>query len=312
MNRRTFALTGSVALASSLTAFGPSTAAQKVPSDAVEAAFLRTIDGEKFRVMWGDGEKEIRLIGVDAPEPKIDDNITECFAFDSRDLLNELLDGQVVFLGPDVEDNDVKLRLWRYVWADVDGEKVMINEYVLSQGWATVHTNEKNIKHQKDFIAAEKIAKRKSLGMWESCKSAHESIPRHGSAEDPGEWGETLEAEGVAVTPDSAFTAYEHNYSTPKGGYKFLIFNAHLENVGSEKKGYSASRFLAKDLETNAEHKEVFVLLDQRLEAIGDLSPSSYVYGEVAIELQETATNLRLKYQVNAAGGPSLYWLLKV
>jgi hypothetical protein len=37
-----------------------------------------------------------------------------------------------------------------------------------------------------------------------------------------------LVADGMAVTPDSAFTTYEHKYSTPKGGYKFLIFNAHL------------------------------------------------------------------------------------
>lgn len=311
MNRRKFALTGSVALATSLAAFPTTKAAQRVPADAIEAAFLRTIDGEKFRVMWGDGEKEIRLIGVDAPEVKIDDNTTECFAIESRELLGELLDGQTVFLGSDAEDEDSKGRLWRYVWADVDGETVMVNEYALFQGWATVHSNEKNVKHQKDLIAAEKDAKRDLLGMWESCKSAHESIPRPGSAEDPGEWGETLVADGVAVTPDSAFTTYEHNYSTPKGGYKFLIFNANFENVGAEKKGYSSGRFLAKDLESDAEHEETFVLLDQPL-GIGDLSPTSYVYGEVALELQETATDLRVKYQINAAGGESLYWLLTV
>lgn len=311
MNRRTFALTGPVAVASSLAAFPTALAAQPVPADAVEAAFLRTVDGEKFRVMWGDGEKEIRLIGVDAPEPKIDDNTTECFAIESRDLLSELLDGQVVFLGADAEDEDSKGRLWRYVWADVDGETVLVNEYVLSQGWATVHTNEKNTKHQKDFIAAEKSAKRDSLGIWDSYKSAHESIPRHGSAEDPGEWGETLVADGMAVTPDGAFTTYEYNYSAPKGGYKFLVFNAHLENVGTDEKGYDSGRFLAKDLDTNAEHKETPLLMDEEL-GNGNLSPTSYVYGEVALELQETATDLRVKYQVNAAGGESLYWLLTV
>ncbi len=70
----------------------------------------------------------------------------------------------------------------------------------------------------------------------------------------------------MAVTPDSGFTTFEHNFSTPKGGYKFPIFNAHLENVGTEKKGYHANRFLAKDLDTDAEHKEEnWVLLDQRL-----------------------------------------------
>lgn len=286
-------------------------AAQKIPRDAVEAAFLRAVDGEKFRVMWGDGEKEIRLIGVDAPEPKIDDNTAECFANESRDLLDDLLDSQVVFLAADAEDEDSKERLWRYVWADVDGETVLINEYVLSQGWATVHTNEMNTKYQKNFIKAEKAAKRKSLGIWESCKSAHEAIPRHGSAEDPGEWGETLVADGMAVTPDSAFTTYEHNYSTPKGGYKFLIFNAYLENVGSEKKGYSAGRFLAKDLDTDADHKETPFVVGQPLGS-GELSPTSYVYGEVALELQETASDLRIKYQVNEFGGESLYWLLTV
>ncbi len=164
MNRRSFAVTGSVALASTLASFPRTMSAQKVPADAVEAAFLRVVDGEQFRVMWGDGEKEIRLIGVDAPELKIDDNTTERFAHESRDLLGELLDGQVVSLAADEEDEDSKGRLWRYVWAEVEGETVLVNDYVLSQGWAAVHTNEKNTKYQKAFIAAESAAKRESLG----------------------------------------------------------------------------------------------------------------------------------------------------
>jgi Domain of unknown function (DUF4352)/Staphylococcal nuclease homologue len=187
----------------------------------------------------------------------------------------------------------------------------MINQHVLSQGLAIAQDEEKNVKYKDELLEAESVAKGLKHGLWGVCESGHQEIPRHGSADDPGAWGETLVADGMAVTPSDPYLTYDYNFFTPKGGYVFLIFTVYIENVGTEKKGYSAGRFLAKDLDSDAEHKETFLIHDQPVDN-GDLSPTSYVFGQVGIELQETAHNLRLKYQVNTFGGESLYWLLTV
>ena len=311
MNRRRFAI-GAAAAAATHTIGNSVSAQSDIPAGAVEAKFLHAVDGEKITVLINGDESEVRFIGVDAPELSVDDNTTECFAVDATTFLSELLVEQDVYLEADVEDKDNKDRLWRYVWATIDGETVLVNELVLAGGFAIVKAEEKNVKYTPRLANAEKEAQAEKLGLWGACESGHQSVPRFGSKELPGEFGETLDASGVAVTLSEIFTTGEYNFSTPKGGYLFLIFQAYFENVGSsDKKGYDAGRFEATDMDTGADHKETFALLDQPL-GNGELSYGSYVFGQVCIEIQETATELRIKYQVNGSGGPSLYWLVNL
>jgi micrococcal nuclease len=307
MNRRT--------LLSTMTATGIAIASRSqfrsARAQSDQGNFILATDGEKLKVVINGETQEVRFIGVDAPEMSKGDNTTECFARDARDYLNTILAGQVVRLESDTEDKDGKDRLWRYVWAYVDGVEVLLNEQVLALGLAQTQEEEKNTKYQDKLLAAEKSAKSASLGLWGTCQSPHEEIPRHGSADDPAQWGETIDADGVAVTPSDPFLSYDYAYSQPKAGYVYLIFTAYVQNVGGGNKGYSSGRFLAKDMSRDVEHKETFLLFDQGLDS-GDLSQGSYAAGSVAIELQDGATNLRIKYQVNALGGPSLYWLLQL
>lgn len=310
MNRRRFVVASSAVLASPYVPIPTDVMGQtSFPSGAVEAVFVRAVDGEKIRVDIGEEEEEVRFIGVDAPEPKIDDNTTECYAVESTNFLRDLLTDQTVFLEGDQEDRDSKDRLWRYVWANVNGVPTMLNEFVLAQGMAIGQEEETNVKYKMELIAAEQAALEASMGLWGACESGHQSIPRHGSADDPGTNGETLFADGMSVNIYEPFVTYDINFSTPKGGHKFLIISTYFENVGGDTKGYSAGRFEAKDMDTDADYKETFVFLDQPLGS-GDLSPLSYVSGQVCLEIQETTTNVRVKYQVNALGGESLYWLL--
>lgn len=276
-----------------------------------EGNFILAVDGEKLKVVINGDTHEVRLIGVDAPEMSKGDNATECFAKDARDYINTALVGQAVRLESDVDDHDKKDRLWRYVWASIDGAEVLLNEQVLALGLGTFQEDKKNVKYQAKLQAAEKSAKTANLGLWGTCDSPHQEVPRYGSSDAPAQWGETIDADGVAVTPSDAFLSYDYAYSQPKAGYVYLIFTAFVENVGGGKKGYSSGRFLAKDMSRDVEHKETFLLFDQGLGS-GDLSQGSYASGSVAIELQEGATNLRIKYQVNGMGGPSLYWLLQL
>ena len=135
------------------------------------------------------------------------------------------------------------------------------------------------------------------------------STPALGSGELPGQVGDTLESDGMQITLTNPQFVREYNYSTPKGGYIFLIVDIRMENVDDENHGYSGMRFSARDMESGAEFDDTFALLDTPI-STDDLSPGEFVTGQIALEVQETATNLRVKYKVSAIGGGDVYWLV--
>lgn len=81
------------------------------------------------------------------------------------------------------------------------------------------------------------------------------------------------------------------------------------QNVDDENHDYSGFRFSARDMDTGAECDDTFAAVENAL-STDDLSPGEYVTGQVALEVQETATNVRVKYDVSAVGGDNLYWLV--
>jgi endonuclease YncB( thermonuclease family) len=281
-----------------------------IPAGAVEATFLLAKDGEKIKVRIGVDSHEVRFIGVDAGELAPSHNETECYASESTSLLTTLLTDQLVYLESDVEDKDNKDRLWRYVWAHVNGVPTMLNEYVLSQGAAITKEEEKNVRYQDRLAQAQEAAQANGLGLWGTCDGdAHLAIPRYGGKEQPGVFGETLVAERLAVTLSEAFVSWDYNYLTPKGGYKFLIFTVNMQYHGDGKKQYDSGRFEARDLDTDAKHKETPLFFEQPLDS-GELSTSSYVWGHVGLEVQETATDLLIQYQLESFGDVFMYWRL--
>ena len=285
---------------------------EAIPTGAVEATFLLAKDGEKIKVRIGVDSYEVRFIGVDAAEPAPSENETECYAKESTDLLTTLLTDQVVYLESDEDDKDDKDRLWRYVWANVNGVPTMLNEYILAQGAVITREEDENTRYQDRLHKAQESAKSAGLGLWGACGgNGHLAIPRHGGKMDPGVFGETLTAESLTVTPSEPFVTWDYNYLTPKGGYKFLIFTVNMQYVGDGKKDYSAGRFEARDLDTDAKHKETPLLFDQPLGS-GELSTSSYVWGHVGLEVQETSTNLLVQYQTDSFGDVFMYWSLTI
>lgn len=287
-----------------------------IPADAEEATFKEVVDGEKFKVTIGDKEHEVRMIGIDAPEEKNSDDFPECYFEESKARLEALLKGRTIYLEKDAEDKDKKDRLWRYVWYEgrIDNSAHMVNEQLLEEGTVIIRDEEKNTRYTRQLADAQGKAKSDNAGMWGTCGGGHVAItpiPRHGSADDPGVVGEALTASGMEVTLVSAYTDYSYGYSTPKGGYVYLICEAVVRNVDDKSHGYRDGRFSAKDMDTNADFDAVGSATDQAMGA-GDLSPSEYVDGVLAIEVQETSRNIRVKYQVNEFGGDSVYWLVSV
>lgn len=89
----------------------------------------------------------------------------------------------------------------------------------------------------------------------------------------------------------------------------YLVFRVDVHNISDESKGYNGNRFTAKDLDRDSDFKDSYTSTSDPFES-GDLGLDGYTYGIVGIEVQETATNVRVKYQVNAFGGDSVYWLV--
>ncbi|MGB3328571.1 MAG: thermonuclease family protein [Thermomicrobiales bacterium] len=311
VSRRTFVSVAAGGLAAGLLTTHRSLAQSEIPAGAVEANFLRAVDGEKLKVVINGNREEVRLIGVDAPEMVRGDDSTECFANEAKDFLDAQLTGQQVYLVADVEDKDGKDRLWRYVWAYVDGVPVLLNEYLLANGYAVGQTEEKNIAHQAELDAAAKAGQAAKLGLWGSCESAHQEIPRHGGVNEPAALGERVVAGGMAVTLQSAYTTYSYGMSSARGGYKFLVAELYLENVSDGEKDYASNRVKAKDMQTSADFKDIYDPSDSPLGS-GKLSPGSYIYGIVGVEIQETTTDVRLEYKINSYGQPYVFWRFAV
>jgi hypothetical protein len=134
-------------------------------------------------------------------------------------------------------------------------------------------------------------------------------VPALGSSVDsPVPIGATLEADGLAVTVQSAYFDYSFANAIPRGGYKVLILQVGLKNVSDRNQRYDAAAFSGIDADTNANYNAVTLENVGVLLYDGDLDPGEYVSGTVLIEVQETATNVIVKYDPNMFTTDDLYW----
>jgi hypothetical protein len=134
-------------------------------------------------------------------------------------------------------------------------------------------------------------------------------VPAPGSSQsNPAPIGTTLETQGLAVTVNSAYFDYGFANAIPRGGYKVMILGVTIENVSDENRGYAASRFGGIDAVTGNTYNPVTLDDVGVLLTDGDLQPGEFVSGTVLIEVQETATNVIVKYDADILGDEDLYW----
>jgi hypothetical protein len=124
----------------------------------------------------------------------------------------------------------------------------------------------------------------------------------------PAPIGTTLTADGLAVTVESAYFDYGFANAIPRGGYKVLIMQVTIRNDGDRNERYDAASFSGIDANTDVGYdpvtlEDVGVLLRD-----GDLEPGEFVSGTVLIEVQETATNVIVKFDPNMFTTDDLYW----
>lgn len=128
-------------------------------------AVTRVVDGDTF---WVDDGSEkglkIRLIGVDAPEPRNTGTKPKgYFGAESTGYLRQMLTGQKVRLEYDVSRYDRYGRTLAYAWL---GDGTFVNAELVKNGYALVMTVPPNVKYAETFTELAAKARRQNRGLW--------------------------------------------------------------------------------------------------------------------------------------------------
>lgn len=108
---------------------------------------------------------------------------------------------------------------------------------------------------------------------------------------------------------DSAYFDYSFGGSIPRGGYKVLILNVTMTNVADSDRGYDEAHFSGIDATTGVTYDAVTIDDAGVILHDGGLQPGQYVSGVVLIEVQESAGDVIIKYNVDHLGDDDLYWV---
>ncbi len=167
-------------------------------------SLVRAVDGDSMDVLIDGDVREVRLIGINAPESD------ECFGSESRDALIAATRGKDMILTPGPDDTDRYGRLLRYV--TVDGDDV--NERMLATGSAiTLQTDHPLADEYLDIGNA---AADEKLGLWaaDACGPPQPTDIAiiDVSYDPPGPDGERLNDEFVAIVNEGADPVDLHDW----------------------------------------------------------------------------------------------------
>jgi len=122
----------------------------------------RVIDGDTIELTDG---RRVRYIGMDTPETVDPRKPVECFGKEASIENKQLVEGKTVRLEKDVSETDKYGRILRYVYVG----NMMVNDYLVRQGFARVETIPPDVRYASQFVAAEKEARENNRGLWNSC-----------------------------------------------------------------------------------------------------------------------------------------------
>ncbi len=119
----------------------------------------RVYDGDTIQL---DDGRNIRLIGVDAPEVDSPYSQAEPFGEESKAYLHRFLAGKKVYIRVGPTPVDRYGRTLAYVYAG----DVLVNGRIIKDGWARAEVRFHH-RYQDLFVSYEKEARAKRTGMWE-------------------------------------------------------------------------------------------------------------------------------------------------
>ena len=289
-----------------------------LPSGLQEAKITGYNDGDKFEVSVDGETHEVNLLGADAPELNTGD-LGECFAKDAKDYVAKLLKkNQIIYLEKDKDDKDGKDRLLRYVWTANSAKKAyMVNEFLISRGYASFKSRDGNTKYDSRLKKAESAAKKSKVGLWGACDSPHAEItpvPKLGSADNPAPVGTAVESDGRSVTLNSYYFTSSAGTFVAEQNKDLLIVNLTITNISAKDQlSYSDQCVDAKDVPGGFDFNVplIFNVSDFPLGA-GDQIPGDTVTGNVAILVASSSSTIRVRYTAGSGScnGDDFYWIV--
>jgi micrococcal nuclease len=130
------------------------------PSHPLYDRVKHVVDGDTVLLETG---KEVRYIGIDAPEFAHDGEPNEFMALESKRFNYDLVEKARIRLEFDQEKQDRYGRLLGYVFLE-NGE--MVNERIVRKGLARVLVVEPNLKHFHLLLEAQRRAMTEKIGIW--------------------------------------------------------------------------------------------------------------------------------------------------
>lgn len=124
---------------------------------------VSVIDGDTIKIPGG---VRVRLLGIDAPEKG------ECYYEESREFLKQLLEGKTVNLEKDISGKDEYGRLLRYIILvkdDPQKDNLLVNDYIVRQGYAQAVSSPPDNRYHDLLISAQEEALRENRGIWKEC-----------------------------------------------------------------------------------------------------------------------------------------------
>ena len=160
----------SLFLLSGLTVAGFATAPAKV---------VRVVDGDTLKVELNGRIENVRLIGIDTPESKVNKKAKKYATRSSQDIKTIISlgkaatsftksivkPGDLVDIEQDVQPRDRYGRLLVYIYLK-SGK--MLNEEIIAAGFASVMTIPPNVRYQERFLRAYRAAREARRGLWAS------------------------------------------------------------------------------------------------------------------------------------------------
>ncbi len=126
---------------------------------------VKIIDGDTFDIKVGKQSVRVRMLGVDAPETLNPHKAVQCYGKEASKKTEELLIKNSVRLATDSTQGitDKYNRILAYVIRD-DG--ILINQYLLENGYVREYTYREVYEKQKEFKEFEREAKEGRKGLW--------------------------------------------------------------------------------------------------------------------------------------------------
>lgn len=141
------------------------------------AKIIRVVDGDTIKIELAGKIESVRLIGIDTPESKANKKAKKDAARAGEDLKaivsmgkaaaeftkTLVKPGDLVNIEQDVQPRDRYGRILAYVYLK-SGK--MLNEEIISAGYASVMTIPPDVRYQDRFLGAYRAAREAKRGLW--------------------------------------------------------------------------------------------------------------------------------------------------